>query len=238
MMPPFLLKLLANRWIVGGVLAALLIGAVGWYFYSKGKAAGEEKAKQEEKQHIEEARKEERAVLDKRMAAADAVIEGWKQAYDSSTARELRQAQVINALQQQRVERRQEVARLDDSALRPYIIQQIGKRRPGDATACYTAEEERVIADAITDQPLCQKTVDEQTKLRQEAENSKAALNGQIKSIESKVDALTVYVTQLEGHYTVLYNLFPKKRRAPKCLWLWGCGKVTLNLPAPEELKR
>lgn len=222
-----------------GIAAAVaLFIAVKWY---EGKVREDERTKQADKQtqEIEKMREADRAATEKILQDAQARQEDAERRMQASLDREAGLVRTIASLGQQRSAANSDVQRLSESALHGYNIEHLAIRPTGDNSPCYLPTEERAIATAVTQYPLCQKQVETQTAQVAEIKELVSAQNAKIDAMETKFIALEGYTGRLENFYTILYNSIPRKRRGWKCLGLWACSKAKpLPVPAPLELKK
>lgn len=232
---------LMNPWTrrIGAVAA---IGIALWWYGARqraqGRAEGQQQAGAEWSQELEKARAADRAETEKQLQRWESVYQEAqaRAAAAESLGREL--ARAVASIQQQRTQAVHTVSALPDSGLRPYIIQTLGLRAVGDDTPGFIPSEERAIAKCVADQPLCAKQVETQREQIAKLEEGQAAQQDQIAALNQKYDALADYSTRLEATYTAIWNAWPRKRRSPKCLWIWKCGKgPKIPTPDPETLK-
>lgn len=232
--------ILKNKWVQYALLAAALVAValvIKAHYISEGKKVGVENQKQVETTNTESQRKADRAEtvtsiaqtskeIDAANARADAAVRSQKQVLDLLAK--------ITA-QQQDGERR--VAGVKDDDLHSYNVSTLGFRKAGSAPACYTATEERAVAEAITQYPICQSKVDKQADdikaIRDEVQSVRDAQAKQ----DVKYRELADYTQVLERDYTSLFNNHPPIYRSPKCAFLWKCGKRHLSVPDPKDLK-
>ena len=222
---------------LGIAVVLVLFAAVKWY---ESKIRADEQLKQADKftEQLEKIREADRAKTDEILQAAQAKQEAAERRVQESLNRESILVRSIASIQQQRSTATTSVDRVRDSDLHTFNVQGIGLRQPADNSPCYTVAEERAIASAITQYPLCQKQVEVTNNQVQEIREQVAALTDKAAAIETKLDAVTGYATRLEGAYTILYNAFPRKRRSVKCLWMFSCGRAKpIPTPTPLDLK-
>ena len=220
------------------VLAVIL--AILWYGHKQkqaGKDEGKQEAGNEWSKQLETARQKDREELDRRIQDADRIKEEAQQRFQAAVDREGQYLRTIQGLSAQRTSAAQTVVGLADSALHGYIVQQLGLRTLGDNAPCYLPVEERTIAKAIVDAPLCQKQNDALGQQIGELKQQVKAVQDKQAATEQKVSALVDYTIKVESAYTTLYNAFPRKAKTAKCLWLWSCGKPKpLSVPSPQNL--
>ncbi len=129
-----------------------------------------------------------------------------------------------------------QLKKLPDTALHGFVTEKLGLRAPSDNSAGYHPEEERSIAQCVTDAPLCEASKallqkqNDQKDVELEAEQQKDA------AMRQSYTLLRDYSTKLEGHYVTLYNAFAAKKRGPQCLFLWHCRRNTITEPKPSDL--
>jgi hypothetical protein len=180
-----------------------------------------------------------------RKEAADAKDALVRQANEKATASEadaaaaraqfVQLAGILSNLDAKSKQGRDQVSALADSDLHGDIVSKLSIRKPGDSTPGYYAQEERSIDNSVTQYPI-------------EAEKNKT-LTGQVqqKDAEAKANKDTAdarlqafntdesYITLLNKYYADIFNMHAPHKRAPKCLYLWGCGRVTVNLEPPKR---
>ncbi len=230
-----------GRWVGVVSIGALLVGGIIWLKVHDAKVREEERAVQADKQsqEIEKMRAADRTATERILNEATAKQEAAERRMQASLDREAGLVRTIASLGQQRAVVAGEVTRVADSELHGFNARSLGIRGPADTSIpCYLAAEERAIATAITQYPLCQKQVEATNAQVVEIKEQVTAQNEKIAAMGTKLDAVTGYASRLEQSYTVLYNLFPRKRRSAKCLWMFSCGRAKpLPVPAPIDLK-
>ena len=234
----FLISPLGRKIGLGIAAAVVLFAAVKWY---ESKIRADEQLKQADKftEQLEKIREVDRAKTEEILQAAQAKQEAAERRVQASLDREARLVQSLSAIQSSRVEAVRAVQQIADTELHTYNVKALGLRGP-DApfSACYIPSEERRIAEALTQYPLCQKQVETQAAQIAEIKNQVQDLKTISAALETKFDSLQGYTTRLEGYYVTVYNLIPRKRRAWKCLGLWNCGRAKpIPTPAPLDLK-
>jgi len=234
------LALLANKWVLRAGAVAVA-GLAFWIWL----AAHDRKVREDEKeqagakwsQQLEQGRAADRKATEEKITQWQGLYEQAqaRAAAAESMGREL--ARAVATIQQQRTQAFETVTRMPDSALHAYIIDQLRLRAPGDVTPCYTPSEERAIAKAIVDGPLCQKQSETMSHQIDSLKEQQAAQQDQITALGSKYDALAGYATRLEATYTTLFNAWPRRARSAKCLWVWKCGSgPKIPTPDPQSL--
>jgi hypothetical protein len=129
-----------------------------------------------------------------------------------------------------------QLKKLPDTALHGFITDKLSLRAPSDDSAGYRPEEERAIAECVTDAPLCDQSKallqkqNDQKDVELKAEEEKDA------AVRQSYGLLLDYSTKLEGHYVTLYNAFAAKKRGPQCLYLWHCKRQSIPTPKPADL--
>lgn len=129
-----------------------------------------------------------------------------------------------------------QLKKLPDTALHGFITEKLALRAPSDDSAGYRPEEERALAQCVTDAPLCDRS---KTLLQNQSDQKDVELEAQQQkdaAIRQSYGLLLDYSTKLEGHYVTLYNAFAAKKRGPRCLFLWHCRRDTINAPKPADL--
>jgi hypothetical protein len=235
---PWLLSPIGKKVMIGAGIAVVLWGGVKWI---EGRAREDEQRKQADKftQEVEKQRAADRAQVEEVLNAAQAKQEEAERRMQQSLDREAGLVRTIQTLGQQRAAAVTQVSGISDSAIHGFNVQQLGLRRNGEQNACFSISEERAIAAALTQYPLCQKQVEAQNAQIAEVKNQVTALIDKTAALETKFDTLSAYTTRLEGYYVTVYNAIPRKKRSAKCIWLWNCGKrPPLPVPAPIDLHK
>jgi hypothetical protein len=212
-----------------GVVGGLVFGAY-WYAVNHGKAVQKDEDNKVQAQELEKARQ----------VGADAKDLLVKQAHDHELEADQRaqedrakNAALVSVLQGLGVKEKEgktQVSQLPDSELRSDIIHKLSVRAANDMTACYLPSEERVLDNAITQYPLC---VQGKAVLTEQVTTKEHEVQDQVVMASSKqatIDALQVYITQLEKDYKVLYDQHPPKKRSIKCLFIWKCAIIPTNI--------
>lgn len=220
---------------------ALGLAFVGWRVYETGKQAGEASAKTEA---VDEAKRQTKEILDaaearwaEQIKASEQEVAEAQKARLASERRESFLAQSLASLSQQRQTVQRDVSSVPDTALHGAIVSQLGIRKETELTACFTPSEERAILQAVTDQPLCQKTVESLQEQVTAIREQVASLNQEVVATAKQVEAERQLRIRYAESYTTLYNSVPTKRRGAKCIWLWSCAKSSpLKVPSPESL--
>jgi hypothetical protein len=232
----FLISPIGLKVVAGVVLAAAVAGGT-LHVYNKGKAQGKEEQKQDSAQDIKSAKDLARSNADAEVAEADARASRARAETEQSNARAEMFRNQAQAFAGQLAGIRQQIRTVPDVELHPRNVATIGLRPPGQANACYTGAEEREIAGCLEQQPVIQRRLEA-------LEGRAAALEQTIKSqgdeIRAGNDKLAARERQLVSYdlaFTQLYNLHPPRYRSAKCLWITKCGKRTLPVPSPAELK-
>lgn len=240
MIPAWLLTDAARKIGLYLLLTGAFFGVLRWY----GNHVRErERAKlaDENTQKIEEMRSADRAKVQEVLNEATAKQEAAERRMQASLDRESILVRSLASIQQQRQSTASTVEKVRDSDLRPFNIQQLGVRAVGDNNPCYTPAEERAIAVAITQYPLCQKQVETQTAQIAEIKEGVAALKDKTAALETKLESLAGYTDRLEGYYRVVWEALPRKGRKawPPWCWAFKCSKkVNLAAPDPISLKQ
>lgn len=232
-----LLPLLTSKWgirIGAGVLVLVALFAWGQMKKREGKEEGKQEQQQESATELHALREQDRLQTEKQVEQLQAMIESYKAAYERSTAREGALAAAVSTLASQRQSVVESVNRMPDSAIHGYIVQQLNLRPQGDTTAGYLPAEERELARCVADRPLCQEQVKKQEAQIAELREGQRAQQQQIDAQGQKYSVLEAGYNRLQGYYTTLANLYPRKKRSGKCIWLWKCGEQ--KLPTPEPL--
>lgn len=234
------LTLLKNKYVQYGLAAVvigLLIFGIVRHFINVGKEQGRQEIQQTAKEQIEQARSAERSQAVKDIAKADGEAQAAKAKADAFEAAAGQFAELNRTLISQRVAISNKINATPDSQLHSAVTTELGLRPVNDLTAGYYPTEERALYSCVLNKPICEQSNKTQAK---EIENHTAAiaeLQTTIAALNVKFDAQTAYTIELERHYTELYNLFPKKYRSAKCIWLCS-KKVVLPVPDPTDLKK
>jgi len=228
--------------VIAGLIGAALLALIVWQIYHKGVEAGKDEQKKDSdaswSKELEQARAADRK-------GTEELLGHWQGLYDEAKRRDQAHEATIDrlqtnflSLQQQRAQVVQEVAKIPDAGLHDYVVTQLGLRPAGVSVPCYLPAEERKLAGIVADNPICQEQVKMLGAQVEEQRKQIVDIRTQVDATEQKFDALTGYTTRLEGHYTTLYNAFPRKTRGWGCLRLWKCGKEKpLPTPDPASLK-
>jgi hypothetical protein len=234
------LTLLKNRYVQYGI-AAVLLGALIFgitrHYINVGKEQGRQEVQQSTKEQIEQARSAERVQAVKDIAKADGEAQAAKAKADAFEAAASQFAEMNRTLISQRAEINNKINATPDAQLHSAITNELGLRPQNDLTAGYYPTEERALYSCVLNKPICEKSNQTQAKEIESHTAAIAQLQTTISALNTKFEAQTVYTTGLERHYTDLYNLFPKKYRSAKCVWLCT-KKVVLPVPDPMELKK
>lgn len=240
-MPLFLLTFLKSKytWYALAALAVVLgFFVLRAHYVDEGKKSGVEEQKQTESATFESMRKSQQDQLDSIVKSAEARIADATARANAASAQVSQQNALVMALAAQRATATQTVERVADSDLHAYNIQTLALRDPHDSTTCYNPTEERAIASAVTQYPLCQRSVTESSKEIDALRSQVAAVNDKVSALGVELTAEKSYTSQLFNYYVTLYNDQAPSYRAAKCLGLWKCGKRTIPTPKPETLKR
>lgn len=225
-----------GRRILLVALALIVWFVIREHYVREGEAKATVQAQQEQLKQQTQAWQEERKSLLDGLAQATSAIQAASQAIAASQARERAIQGELASLAGRQKEADNSLAKVPDSELHSRIVQQLAVRPPADATPGYLPNEERAIAQCLSNEPICE---DRGTLLNKQI----AELELQTHSTGEKYDALLTnyqavlgYTGKLEAHYAQLYNSFAAKKRDPKCLWLWHCQKQTIPTPNPKDL--
>lgn len=225
-----------GKWLCIGLALAAILGGL----YLKGVRVGVAKGEQKVSQQVTDATEQSRAVAKEttkqEIAQANQQISAAQADFSGHLRQDAAMASALTQTNAQLEALRAEVKSLKDGDLHAYNVQKIGLRKDGEANSCYTGAEERAISDAVVAAPLLNQKVSQIEADMQEVRGQVGAAKAEIAGLNQKVTALATYTNELEKDYTTLYNLNPPKRRSPKCLWLWKCGKKRLPVPDPKEL--
>lgn len=238
-MPPFLLMLWANkyaRYAAAGIAVVILLLGIRAHFIHQGKEAGKEEAKAEISQDNETQRQAVRSESAKQIEEANHRAEQAQQAYAAAVANEAILAQAVSRIGGQRQAASEQLGKVADHDLHAYTVQKLSARASDDKTVGYTLDEERKIAQLVTDYPLLQEQLTAQSKQMQEVSGEVAALGQKVSAVESRYDALNTYTTEIERDYVILHNLAAKKR--PWILRIFGAKPKKLPVPDPKDLRR
>lgn len=228
-------------YLYAGIALAILL-AVG-IIYKRGVDSGKAAQKEEMVADAKTELEAERAKAEERFRELRAEVKEEREAarVERQEARTtLNRLVTANAeLASKRQSDLQEVAKIAPSDRRAAIIGKIGERQAQDGPACYTPSEELVILNALTDLPNCKKS---EANLSQQILSKSAdiqALERDLRAVEKDVAAEKKLREDFSGFYVRAYNLLRQKKRSPKCLWLFRCGREPLlNLPSPDTLAK
>lgn len=236
-MPTWLL----NKWAQWGILAALVMLALlaaRQYYLAKGKAAGRELQKIETQEYIERTRAQDRAQTVATIEEHQQEAALARQRADAAEAEAKALGAKVTLLAAQRAAADADVARVPDGAIFPYLTEKLALRPAENKSPELLPEEARELARCVVALPICEKQVEAQAAQLSSIAVQLDALKAETAAVRYQYDALSGYTTRLEGVYTELYNLHPKRKRSPVCLWLWHCRAVKLAVPDPKDLQR
>lgn len=222
------------------LLAVVLAGAYfAWTAHERsiGKQQGIETQKDVETQQVG------KTVLDATNTESAEVAEAHAREAEArrATAQAQQQTAIAMAmvvkLQRDGEELRAKVAAISDADLHGFTVAQMGIRKPDDKTACYTATEERAIANAVTQWPVCKAESEGKDDAFKQQGEQIAGLQRDVQAMKDEISAHqaaeSVYRTALQ----TLYDNHAPKVRAAKCLGIWKCGRGRLEIPNPAVLE-
>lgn len=195
---------------LAGVAVALFVG-FAVHFRAQGKLEGQQQATDD---FLKQQTK------DKDVAHADAVAHiNADNLKDQQSAVALNTALIaiqgatttINGLIAQRKAATSAVAATSDGDLHAFTIRSLNLRAKTDLTPGYISVEERAIANAVVDDPVCrqQADVDDPQKMNQ-MQNANNIQLTQLATAKDRYDFLAGYTTRLEGFYVTAYNAAEK----------------------------
>jgi hypothetical protein len=223
-----------GRYVIGGLAVLALLAGVRAHFIHQGKLEAQQEASQQIATETEKARELARQDAAAKISEADKREEQAQAAIDAATERERIQAATIQALASQRATMAAQVKALSDSELHAFTIRTLNLRAPGEMNACYTAAEERAIADRVQDDPKCQDQLKAEDGRIAELNTKFDALAGKVDAMQQKYDALSGYTVALEKDYTDLYNEIPRKRNLLLTVATFGFAGKPKKLKAPD----
>lgn len=232
---------LMNAWVQRAALALVALMAllgVRQYYIAKGRAAGREIQKIETQDYLERTRTQDRAqavasIEDHRKAAQEA-----RQRADAAEAEVQALSARVKLLAAQRAAADAQVARVPDAELMPRLTGALSLRAPEEKSPELLPEEARELLRCVSALPICEKQVEAQAAQLAKNLEQLDAVQAESRAVRGQYDALSGYTTRLETAYTELWNLHPKRRRSPVCLWLWHCRATKLTAPDPRDLLR
>lgn len=222
-----------------GIAVLIAVGVIYKRGVDSGKAAQKEEMVADAKVQMEEVRKAAEAEFQRISTASEAAIQEARLSRQASENREKVLVSSLANLAQQRTQIQQSVSQVPDSALRDSIVRNLGIRTESDNTTYYLPSEERRILEILTDYPLARK---ETAALSQQVLEVKAglqALKDELAATAKQAEAERALRQTYSQVYTQAFNLLRQKKRSPKCLFLWKCGKEPLlSLPSPDSLAK
>jgi|GEM_PF-5483341 len=231
--------LLASKWGKYALEAVLVIGLVfGAYKAAEHIGRDAQKAADERQEQIanEAARKDAAALKDELVQQADAKASEAEQRAQEAQQQYTELAALVASLTQKSDAGRQQVSALADSDLHADIVAKLGIRKPADRTPGYLPAEERSIDNTVTQYPIELEKNDALTKEVDAKADQVQAVTDLADARQAAFEADESYIAVLGKYYAQLFNQHAPHRRAAKCLYLWGCGRVTVNLDPPGRL--
>lgn len=222
---------LANRWAryaaLGLVVAVLLFG-VRQHYIDLGKEQGKTDQKGSESSQDEKERAtSQKQLADALQASRDALaVENKRE--DDAKARENTLLATIRSISVQKQAASAQVASLSDIEAHAYNLTLMGGRQDG---ACYSGGQERQIAEALTQYPLCKKEVSAKDDSIKAINDRISALNDKVLEKDRQFQAMSLAKQKSDAMYVRLWNRYPPKYRSAKCLWIAKCGARNLDLP-------
>lgn len=141
----------------------------------------------------------------------------------------------IAALTTRSQQGQQQVLRLADSELHGDIVGKLALRPANDPAPGYTPQEERKIDEAVTQYPIAvQQAQALSGEVDQRAKEAQANLD-LANAREQAFEADESYIASLSKYWAELFNQHAPHKRAGKCLYLWGCGRITITPNPPAR---
>lgn len=167
--------------------------------------------------------------------ANDARLEGEKQQAQRNADTERRRAENLKT---QLEDARRQVHDIPDSALFSDIRGKLGILPSSSTEPHFVPRELRQIDLAVTDAPKLKETVESQGKRLTSLEESQKKTDEQLRGVRDQLAKTEKHSQEILTHYTTVFNLVPRKKKAWKCLKIWMCGKADpISAPSPESLK-
>jgi hypothetical protein len=196
-------------------LAALALAGILWagavHFRHQGQLEGKQEATDKLTQVMQHEHETDRQDTNNLLSKYDQRFQSFEQKLNAAADREAQQGRIIADLVKQRAAASASVDKLKDAELHDFITATIALRDKLDKTPGYTAGEERVIAHAVVDDPLCRKQSEEFPAQLQACKDGQDQLKGERDTVQSKYSTLAGYTGRLEGYYVEAYNAIPRK---------------------------
>jgi hypothetical protein len=230
-----------NKWVQYALLALAVLAAYGaWAAHQRniGKAEGVEQQKSVEVEQVGKDVKQDAVAFNSEL------VESHKREAEAQNRATIAQSQAIASLalakqlQDQMDAAKRLVASTSDDNLHTLTIAKLNLRAPGEVNACYTAREERLIAEDVQQAPLCSQKQSQNEQVIQQQNEAVNKLVDRINILLDRDSKQTAYNQKLIRTIVTLYNAHPPKKRALKCLNLWKCGTGKLDSTELESLTK
>jgi hypothetical protein len=216
------------------VLFGLIFGAYKWA-ERRGREAQRDKDNQVQSLEIEKSRVEASGLKDRLVQQANASASAAEQRAQVAQQQFNVLAGVLSNLDTKARQGQEQVSKLADSELHADITAKLSIRKPGDVTPGYYVQEERSIDNTVTQYPIeveRGKTLAEEVQQKDaEARANKDAADARGQAFKADED----YITLLNKYYAALFNQHAPHKRGGKCLFLWGCGRITVTPEPPKK---
>lgn len=230
--------LLASRWGKCVLEAVILCGLVfGAYKMAEHVGRDRQKAADDQAQQVanETSRKDAVALKDQLVQQANSKADAAEQRAQLAQQEYTQLAGLVASLTQKSEAGRQQVSAVADSDLHADVVAKLALRRPGDGTPGYLPLEERAIDNTITQYPI---EVEKNHALAEEVQKKSDQAQAESDVADARQAAFAAdesYIAVLGKYYAELFNQHAPHKRAAKCLYLWGCGRLTINLDPPSR---
>jgi hypothetical protein len=200
-----------GRYAVAAIALAGILWAAAAHFRHQGQLEGKQEATDTLTQQMQKQHEADRQDTNNLLQQFDQRFQGYEAKLDAAAQREEQQAKIIADLVAQRKQASDKVDGLKDNELHDFITATIALREKTDKAAGYTPGEERVIAHAVVDDPLCRKESQTFPAQLQACKDGQTQLTGERDVNLGKFNALADYTGRLEGYYVEAYNAIPRK---------------------------
>jgi len=216
------------------LVAGLIFGAYKWA-EDRGKKVQKDRDDQAHSVEIEKSRKESSDLKDRLVAQANDKATAAEANAAGARAQFAQLAGVLATLDARSTQGREQVSKLADSELHADIVSKLGLRRANDLTPGYSAQEERSIDNTVTQYPI---ELDKNKTLAAQVGRKDAEAKANKDAADARQQAFQAdeaYILLLSKYYVDIWNQHAPHRREAKCLYLWGCGRATINIDPPKK---
>jgi hypothetical protein len=216
------------------LVLGLVFGAYKWAEH-RGRDAQRDQDNQAHAVEIEKSRKEAADSKDALVKLATDKANASEAEAATARAQFAQLAGILSNLDARSKQGQDQVSKLADSDLHGDIVSKLAIRKPDDNTPGYYAQEERSIDNTVTQYPI---EVEKNKTLTGEIQQKDAEAKANKGTADARQQAFNAdesYITLLSKYYTAIFNEHAPHKRAPQCLYLWGCGRLTVNLEPPKR---